>query len=125
MPYRDQATVQSWVSEFVDTQQSIAPDVSVLEQNYISGPDSGLVVVSLRTASTVTYIQPVVENDIPRWVVTFEPRSEAFDLDAVGVAKLSTDLRTLADLCEFLQRKTDDARRARLRAVEPAGPPSR
>ncbi|RLK52632.1 protein-L-isoaspartate carboxylmethyltransferase [Microbacterium telephonicum] len=112
MPYRDQATVESWVTEFILRQQGIYPDVAVLEQNYVAGPDSGLVVVSLRTASTVTYIQPVVDAGIPRWVVTFEPRSESFDLDAVGVAKLSADLLTLSELCAHLQRKTDEARAA-------------
>lgn len=110
MPYRDQATVQSWVSEFFGGWEGAAPDITVLEQNFVPGPESGLVVVTLRTASTVTYVQPVVEEGEPRWLVTFEARTEAFDLDAVGVAKLSTDLGTLSDLCAFLQLKTDVAR---------------
>lgn len=113
MPYRDRATVQSWVSEFADRRAGVSPDISVLEKDFVAGPDSGLVVVSLRTASTVTYVQPVIQRGEPRWVVTFEPRSEAFDLDAVGVAQLSTDLGELADLCAFLQLKTDEAREAR------------
>jgi len=107
MPYRDQATVESWVDEF-RRQESLETAVTVLEKDFTAGPESGLVVVSLRTASTVTYIQPVVRDDIPTWVVTFEPRHEGFDLDSTGVAQLSHDLGTLARLCEFLQRKTDD-----------------
>ena len=75
MPYRDQATVESWVDEFRHL-QPLVTDVSVLEKDFTAGPDSGLVVVSLRTASTVTYIQPVVQDGHPTWVVTFEPRSE-------------------------------------------------
>jgi len=106
MPYRDQATVKSWVDEFRRSQHLVT-DVSVLEKDFTAGPDSGLVVVSLRTASTVTYIQPVVQDGHPTWVVTFEPRAEGFDLDATGVAALSHDLGTLASLCEFLQQKTE------------------
>lgn len=107
MPYRDQATVESWVDAF-RREESLVTDVSVLEKDFTAGPDSGLVVVSLRTASTVTYIQPVIDEGVPRWVVTFEPRHEGFDLDSEGVAALSHDLATLARLCEFLQQKTDD-----------------
>ncbi|WP_425837147.1 protein-L-isoaspartate carboxylmethyltransferase [Microbacterium sp. PA5] len=107
MPYRDQATVEGWVDEFRQ-QENLETAVSVLEKDFTAGPDSGLVVVSLRTASTVTYIQPVVRDGVPTWVVTFEPRHDGFDLDSDGVAALSHDLGTLARLCEFLQRKTDE-----------------
>ncbi|GAA5031513.1 protein-L-isoaspartate carboxylmethyltransferase [Microbacterium fluvii] len=112
MPYRDQATVESWVDEF-RRREPIATDVSVLEKDFQAGPDSGLVVVSLRTASTVTYIQAVVTDGTPHWVVTFEARPESFDLDAAGVAALAHDLDTLARLCEHLQDKTDAALSAR------------
>ncbi|MFT4280875.1 protein-L-isoaspartate carboxylmethyltransferase [Microbacterium sp.] len=107
MPYRDQATVERWVEEFRGL-QPVKTHVSVLEKDFTSGPDSGLVVVSLRTASTVTYIQPVLIEDLPRWTVTFEARNESFDLDSEGVAALAHDLSMLAQLCEFLQTKTDE-----------------
>lgn len=110
MPYRDRVTVEGWVDEF-RREQPVHTRVTVLEKDFTAGPESGLVVVSLRTASTVTYIQPVVESGNPRWMVTFEPRDEGFDLDSVGVAALSHDLGTLAKLCEFLQTKTDEALR--------------
>ncbi len=113
MPYRDRATVLSWVSDFVDGRVGVAPEITVLEKDFVSGPDSGLVVVSLRTATTVTYVQPVIQRGEPRWIVTFEPRAEPLDLDAVGVAQLSSDLGELAELCAFLQLKTDEARAAR------------
>lgn len=107
MPYRDRVTVEGWVDEF-RRQQPVETRIAVLEKDFTAGPDSGLVVVSLRTASTVTYIQPVITDGAPRWTVTFEPRSEGFDLDSAGVAALSHDLGTLAQLCEFLQDKTDE-----------------
>ena len=49
---------------------------------------------------------------LPHWVVTFEPRSEGFDLDAAGVAQLSSDLATIAGLCDYLQQRTDAAMHA-------------
>jgi hypothetical protein len=105
MPYRDQATVQGWIQEFRASGHPIATDVSVLEQE-VEGSDSGLVLVELRTAETVTYIQPV-QRDRPRWVVTFEPREHELELDATGVTELAADLTLLAALCVFLQDKTD------------------
>ena len=107
MPYRDQATVDGWVREFLDTHAGTAAEVSVVDKDFTAGPDSGLVVVSLRNASTVTYIQPVVREGMPRWLVTFEPRREGFDLDFAGVAQLAADLSLISRMCEHLQVKTD------------------
>lgn len=107
MPYRDQARVQAWVDDF-HADHDLGTAVSVLEKDFTSGPDSGIVVVTLRTASTVTYIQAVVKDDAPRWIVSFEPRHEGFDLDTVGVMQLANDLMTLANLCTYLQARTDE-----------------
>lgn len=109
MPYRNQATVQAWVDDYLSVRPEHAAAVTVLEKDFIPGPESGLVVVALRNASTVTYIQATVADDVPRWVVTFEARSEAFDLDAEGVSRLAADLAAIAALCSYLQARTDDA----------------
>lgn len=109
MPYRSQATVQAWVDDYLTARPEHTAAVTVLEKDYTPGPESGLVVVALRNASTVTYIQATVADDLPRWVVTFEARSEAFDLDAEGVARLAADLAAVAALCSYLQERTDDA----------------
>jgi hypothetical protein len=109
MPYRDRATVASWLDEFRASNPEVETEVSVLDQDFTAGPDSGLVVVSLRHASTVTYIQPAIRDDAPVWIVTFEARSESFDLDAPGVSRLAHDLTAIARICEFLQAKTDAA----------------
>ena len=66
-------------------------------------------VVSLRNASTVTYIQPVISDGAPHWLVTFEARRESFDLDFAGVAQLAADLSLISRMCEHLQIKTDVA----------------
>jgi hypothetical protein len=108
MPYRDQATVDSWLREFLAETSDTTTAVSVLEKDFMAGPDSGLVVVSLRTASTMTYIQPVIRDGAPRWIVTFEARTESFDLDAAGVHRLADDIACVARITDFLQAKTDE-----------------
>lgn len=107
MPYRDQATVEGWLREFTRLHPDMGTSVSVLENDFTAGPDSGLVVVSLRTASTLTYIQPIHRDGVPRWVVTFEARNESFQLEAAGVARLADDLHMVAGICEYLQSRTD------------------
>jgi len=109
MPYRNQATVQGWVDDYLGDRGDTSGSVTFLEKDFTPGPESGMVVVSLRNASTVTYIQAAVDESGPHWVVTFEPRSEGFDLDAAGVRRLSDDLAAIADLCEYLQVRTDAA----------------
>lgn len=107
MPHRDRATVARWVKEYHDERSGLEFPFSVLEQD-AETTDTALVVVELRTATTVTYIQPVT-TDKPRWMVTFEARDHDLDLDASQVSKLSHDLGILASLCGFLQKKTDEA----------------
>lgn len=109
MPYRDHATVEAWVKEFFASCPGMSADVTVLEMDIESGNDSGLVAVSLRNASTLTYIQPVTRSGTPRWVVTFESRSDSFDLDGAGVTRLAEDLAAIGRLCTYLQEKTDEA----------------
>jgi len=109
MPYRDQATVEGWVREFLASNVDVTAEVSVVDKDFTAGPDSGLVVVTLSNASTVTYIQPVIRDGAPRWLVTFEARGESFDLDGAGVARLAADLTTIARICQHLQAKTDSA----------------
>ncbi|SIT86903.1 protein-L-isoaspartate carboxylmethyltransferase [Microbacterium sp. RU33B] len=107
MPYRDQATVNAWVRDFLAANPDIHSEISVLEKDYVSGPESGLVAVAMRHASTVTYIQAVVRDDHPTWIVTFEARPDSFDLDAVGVSRLAEELSTIARIALFLQDQTD------------------
>ena len=118
MPYRDQATVDGWVREFLESNTNTHIEVSVLDKDFTAGPDSGLVVVSLRNASTVTYIHPVVRESAPEWLVTFEARREGFDLDFAGVAQLAADLSLISRMCEHLQIKTDAA--VQLKAADSA-----
>ncbi|WP_243076491.1 protein-L-isoaspartate carboxylmethyltransferase [Microbacterium sp. SS28] len=106
-----------WVHDFLTARDDVATDVSVLEKDFTAGPDSGMVVVSLRNASTMTYVQAIVRDGMPRWLVTFEARNESFDLDAAGVARLAHDLSTLAQMCDYLQERTDAALAAKAAAA--------
>lgn len=113
MPYRDRATIESWITEFVQHRGLDALDITVLDRNFESGPDSGLVIVTLRDASTLTYIHPQIRQGLPRWIVTFEPRTEGMDLDAGETEQLGSDITILGEICAFLQSKTDAALSAR------------
>ena len=109
VPYRNQATVQAWINEYLTAHPAPAGSVSVLEKNFTPSPDSGMVVVSLANAPTITFIQPVIQDGRPRWVVTFEERSQALDLTGTEVAQLAAEFAGIASLCEFLQVKTEAA----------------
>ncbi len=108
MPYRDHTTVQSWVADFLSTYEGGTPDLSVVEQYFTEGPETGLVVVQLRSASTITSVQPTVLDDgVPTWRVHFAARDEGFELDGAGVARLAADLQLVSLLCTYLQTRTD------------------
>ena len=107
MSYRDQAKVKSWVTDFANSHPGVSPQISVVDQYYAEGPDSGLVVVQLRTATTVTSIQPGVEDGAPTWRVHFDPREEGLDLDGEQTEALAADLTLLSLLCQYLQGRTD------------------
>lgn len=113
MPYRNKATVQGWVDDYLAHHPERTGSVTVLEKDFTPGPESGMVVVALRNVSTITYIQAGVDETGPHWLVTFEPRTEGFDMDAAGVAQLSEDLLVVAGLCDYLQVRTDEAMAAK------------
>ncbi|WCD93550.1 protein-L-isoaspartate carboxylmethyltransferase [Microbacterium sp. nov. GSS16] len=107
MPYRDRTTVESWVDEYIESHSADSLGVAVLDKNFEAGPDSGIVVVTLRTASTITFLHPEIRRGSPIWIVTFEERNETLDLDDVALRQLAEDLTALTELRTFLQRKTD------------------
>lgn len=107
MPYRDRTAVESWVKEYVATHSADSLGVAVLDKNFEAGPNSGIVVVTLRSASTITFLHPEIRQGLPVWVVTFEERNETLDLDGAALRQLAEDITALADLRAFLQEKTD------------------
>lgn len=109
MPYRDRTAVESWVNEYTQSHSADSLGIAVLDKNFQAGPNSGIVVVTLRSASTITFLHPEIRQGVPTWVVTFEGRNETLDLDHDALRQLAEDVAALADLRSFLQEKTDAA----------------
>lgn len=108
MPYRDRTTVERWVNEYIVSHSADTLGVAVLDKNFEAGPNSGIVVVTLRSADTITFLHPEVRQGVPIWVVTFEGRSGALDMDDADLRLLAADITALAELRSFLQQKTDE-----------------
>lgn len=109
MPYRDRAQVERWLSDFWDTHSVFAGELSVIDNDFVPHPNSGLVVAHFDNSPGMAYISVRMVADEPRWTVTFEPRPESIDLDAAGVRALSAEIGALGILCAYLQSRTDEA----------------
>ncbi|MEV7632663.1 protein-L-isoaspartate carboxylmethyltransferase [Microbacterium sp. NPDC089318] len=107
MPYRDRTTVERWVNEYIVSHSADSLGVAVLDNNFQSGPNSGMVVVTLRSATTITLLHPEIRRGMPIWVVTFEGREGSIDMDDADLRLLADDIARLAELRSYLQEKTD------------------
>ena len=105
MPFRSLSTLESWLDEFRSLGYPLDGSVKVMGQDGDDGANTGLVGVTLAHATAVTYIQPDSTNPA-RWLVTFEARDTAIDLDAQSVLRLAAELATVAALCAFLEEKS-------------------
>ena len=105
MSFRRISTLESWLDEFRRTQGAPSGQVRVIPQDGAERSDTGLVVVELSHAPTVTYLQPDA-TDPSRWVVTMESREDVVVLDAAQMRALAADLETVGRLCAFLEQKS-------------------
>lgn len=105
MPFRNLATLESWIAEFRGLDYEIAGSLKVIVQDGDAGADTGLVGVHLAYASTAVYLQPIPGGG-GRWEATMEPRDDSVVLDAAGLLRLSSELAMLSSLCTFLQTKS-------------------
>lgn len=110
MPYRDRAHVERWLADFWDTHDVLGERLAVLDDGFMPGHNSGLVVASLNWTPGVSFLSVKLEDGQPRWKVTFEPRPETLHLDATGVRALAGEIGALGLLCSYLQERTDQAR---------------
>jgi hypothetical protein len=110
MTFRDLATLERWVAEFEELGYPIDGHVRVVPQDGDDGADTGLVAASLRSVSTVLYIQPKQVGSA-EWCVTFEPRDSAASMDAATVLAMANELAAISTLCSFLQGKASSAAR--------------
>ena len=104
MPFRNLETLESWLDEFRQLGYPTAGVMRVMVQDGDGGIDTGLVGVRLEHGSASVYIQPTTQRG-SHWVATFEPRDNAVDLDASQLRFVSSELTTVAALCEFLEQK--------------------
>ena len=108
MPFRTIATLQSWVEEFTTLGHSSLSSIRVIPQDGEQGADTGLVAVRIPDSPTEIVIEPPSPATGPEWSITFEPRDEPVTLGASAVARMAAEVSALAELCAFMQRKSDD-----------------
>ena len=109
MPYRDKSTVDGWVADWLRHRDTDRADIAVLDDRSVPRANSAVVVVMLRSASTITHLRPVLRDERPCWVATFEPRDDLIELDHSGLRTLAEDMALLGDLLDTLQSRTDAA----------------
>ena len=107
MPFRTMATLQSWVDEFETRGHSPLSAVRVIPQDGADGADTGLVAVRIPDSPTEIYIEPPSPETGPEWSITFEPREQPVTLGARAVGRIAEEVALLAELCTFLQEKSD------------------
>lgn len=107
MPFRNAATLQGWLEEFLASGDHVgfAGTVRVIPQDGADGADTGLVGVQFERLSTTTAIRPE-EPGSARWLVSFEPRETPISMLPEQVSALAEDLAYVARLCQFLERKS-------------------
>lgn len=109
MPFRSKEVLESWLAEYRPESAPSGPRIAeyadVAVQDGSDGSDTGLVVISLRNATTDVYMQPVALGD-PRWEVTFAARDRDLALSTEDVVALSAELAAAAELCSYLERRS-------------------
>lgn len=106
MSYRTKETLESWLDEFYTLGHAMAETLKVMPQDGSDGGDTGLVGITLMSARTITYIQPEPPGST-NWMITFEARESALQLDADDAMRLSAELAVVSELCRFLQTKSE------------------
>ncbi|WP_295833181.1 hypothetical protein, partial [uncultured Microbacterium sp.] len=68
-------------------------------------PHTGLIVVDLSEAKTITYLQPLPGGD-GSWKATMEARDATIELGAVALVNLGNEVNVLGALVAFLETKS-------------------
>ncbi|MBB3159227.1 hypothetical protein FHS07_002945 [Microbacterium proteolyticum] len=97
--------LEGWLTKFRDLGYLTGSEIRLLEQEDETDPDSGLIVVDLSGAKTVTYLQPITGGD-GAWKATMEARDATIELDTVELVNLGNELIVLAALVSFLEVKS-------------------
>ncbi|WP_150958129.1 hypothetical protein [Microbacterium testaceum] len=108
MPVRkllDKSLLEAWLTEFRELGYLTGSDIRVLDQEDETDPDSGLIVVDLSEAKTITYLQPIPDGG-GGWKATMEARDAAIELGAVALVNLGNEVNVLGALVAFLETKS-------------------
>lgn len=108
MPVREllsKDTLELWLGEFRALGYLTGSDMRVLQQQDDAAPDTGLIVVDLSNAATITYLQPI-DGSGGAWKATMEARDATIELGAVDLLNLGNEVNVLAALCAFLETKS-------------------
>ncbi|MCM3502621.1 hypothetical protein M3667_12145 [Microbacterium sp. P26] len=108
MPVRtliDMALLDAWLAEFRAMGYLTGSDIRVLERDDETDPDTGLIVVDLSEAKTITYLQPIAGGD-GSWKATMEAREDTIELGAVQLVNLGNEVNVLGALVAFLETKS-------------------
>lgn len=108
MPVRkllDMDLLETWLTEFRALGYVTGSDIRVLEQEDEADPDTGLIVVDLSNAKTISYLQPITGGD-GSWKVTMEARDDVIELSAVELVNLGNEVNVLGALVAFLETRS-------------------
>ena len=108
MPVRTllgKSLLEAWLTEFRALGYLTGSDIRVLDQEDETDPDSGLIVVDLTEAKTITYLQPITGGD-GSWKATMEARDATIELGAVALVNLGNEVNVLGALVSFLEAKS-------------------
>ena len=108
MPVRtllDKSLLAEWLSEFRRLGYLTGSDIRVLDQEDDADADTGLIVVDLSEAKTITYLQPVAGGN-GSWKATMEARDATIELGAVALVNLGNEVNVLGALVAFLETKS-------------------
>jgi hypothetical protein len=105
MAFRNLETLESWLAEYRALGNPMGDAARVMVQDGDGGADTGLVFFHLGHAPTGVVIQPITQ-DSSGWAATMQPREEDLVLDSEGLRELSAELAAVADLCAFLEAKS-------------------
>ncbi len=108
MPVRkllDMDLLETWLTEFRTLGYVTGSDIRVLEQEDEADPDTGLIVVDLSNAKTISYLQPIAGGD-GSWKVTMEARDDVIELSAVELVNLGNEVNVLGALVAFLETRS-------------------
>ena len=104
MPYREQAILEQWVTEFRSLHER-SHLVKVVPQDGSDGADTGLIVFPVGNGTTTGYIEPIAMGDM-RWRIHFEPREGEAVMSSADVHILAAELEMAALLCDFIETKS-------------------